>query len=73
MDEQQTLLQYALNEINSLREQNKIMSARLEVFDTMMRLFHTTPNYGGNGLMSPDIAWQIGKYLDSLKTEKTNV
>jgi hypothetical protein len=49
MNEQQ-LLQSALNEINSLRKQNELMAARLDVFDNMMRLFHTTPNFGSNGL-----------------------
>lgn len=68
MDEQQ-LLQSALNEIQSLRQQNKSMSERLEIFETMMRLFHTTPNYGGSGMMSPDIAWEINKYLESKRVQ----
>jgi hypothetical protein len=66
MNEQQ-LLQSALNEINSLRKQNELMAARLDVFDNMMRLFHTTPNFGSNGLMNPDITYEISKYLETKK------
>lgn len=69
MNEQQ-MLQSALSEINSLRKQNELMAARLEVFDTMMRLFHTQPNFGGGGLMHPDIAWEINKYLEVQNTVK---
>lgn len=59
------LLQQATNEIKSLRKQNELMAARLEMFDTMMRLFHTNPNYGSGGMMSPDVVYEIDKYLES--------
>ena len=61
------LLQQASNEIKSLRKQNELMAARLEVFDTMMRLFHTSPNYGSVGMMSPDVVYEVDQYLESQK------
>ena len=61
--EEQRMLQEAANEIRSLRIQNEKMSARLDVFDTMMRLFHSTPNWGNSGGMSPDLVYEIEKYL----------
>jgi len=61
------LLQEASAEIKTLRRQNELMAARLEVFDTMMRLFHTSPNYGNNGMMHPDIVYQIDKHIESQK------
>jgi hypothetical protein len=61
------LLQQASSEIKALRRQNELMSARLEVFDSMMRLFHTSPNYGQGGMMHPDIVYEIDKYLESYK------
>lgn len=61
------LLEKASAEIKSLRRSNELMGARLEVFDTMMRLFHTTPNFGGSGIMSPDVVYEVEKYLESQK------
>lgn len=69
MNEQQ-LLASALDEIRTLREQNKFMAARLDVFDNMLRVFHTVPNYGNSGAMHPDIAWEINKHLENLKKEE---
>jgi len=69
MTDQDRLLQSALNEIRTLRSTNELQSARLEVFDNMMRMFHTLPNYGNSGMMSPDIVWEIQKHLDNQKKE----
>lgn len=65
-----SLLTEAKSEIKSLRHQNELMSARLEMFDTMMRLFHTTPNYGSNGMSHPDIVWSIEKFITSKLTPR---
>jgi hypothetical protein len=66
---EQDMLQRANIEIKDLRRKNELMGARLDVFDSMMRLFHTNPNFGTSGMMHPDIAWEIDKYLESKKTE----
>ncbi len=58
------LLREAANEIKLLRVQNEKMSSRLEVFDSMMRLFHTSPNWGREGGMHPDIVWEIENALN---------
>lgn len=67
MTTEQRLLQQAAQEIRNLRNQNQLMSARLDTFDSMMRLFHTSPNWGNGGAMSPDIVWEIESLLKDQK------
>lgn len=62
------MLQQAATEIKSLRRQNELMAARLEVFDKCMLLLHTPPAYPSQG-MSPDLVWQIEKYVASKESE----
>lgn len=56
------LLQDAALEIKSLRKQNELMAARLDVFDKMILLLHTPPNYQSHG-MSEDLVWKIEKHI----------
>jgi len=63
MTTEQELLQRAVTEINILRRQNELMSAKLEMFDKCVLLLHTSPNYPSQG-MSPDLVWEIQKSLD---------
>lgn len=69
MKDAKLLLTEAAGEIKALRRQNDIMSARLDMFDKMMKLFHAAPNYGENGLMSPDLVYSIEKYLKEQEQE----
>jgi hypothetical protein len=62
--EHNVLLLKAAEEIKTIRRQNELMAARLDVFDKMILLLHTPPNYPGHG-MGEDIAWQIDEYLKS--------
>ncbi len=62
MTEETQLLQDAAFEIKSLRRQNDLMSARLQMFDAIMLLLHTEPAHQSQG-MSPDIVAQIEKYI----------
>lgn len=62
MTQEQLLLKSAAVEITSLRRQNELMSARLDMFDKCMILLHTTPAYPSQG-MSVDIVWEIEKHL----------
>lgn len=64
------LLTEAKNEIKSLRRQNELMASRLEMFDTMMRLFHTTPNYGKGGMLGPDVVYDIEMFITDKLTPK---
>lgn len=64
MKEQNELLQRAANEIRQLRSQNQLMAARLDMFDSLMLLFRTEPNFERNG-MGEDIVWQIEKTIAS--------
>lgn len=62
MDEKE-LLTRALSEIRGLRERNKIMSARLDMFDAVMSALHGQPARESSGLMHPDIVYEIEKHL----------
>lgn len=66
MTTEQCLLQDSVIEIRNLRAQNNHMSARLQMFDDLMLMFRTSPAYGGMQ-MSPDIAREIEKHLESAK------
>lgn len=68
--QEKEMLQRASNEIKHLREANALMAGRLEVFDTMMRLFHTSPNYGSGGMAHPDVVYEIDNHLENLKKEE---
>lgn len=57
------LLKSAVSEIRVLRRENELMRARLDMFDSLMSLFNTPPNYRGQG-MSPDLTWEIEKHIE---------
>jgi hypothetical protein len=63
MDEKE-LLQRALSEIRGLRESNKLMAARLEMFDAVMSALHGQPAHNNKGYMHPDIAFEIEAHLN---------
>lgn len=63
------LLQQAASEIRSLRSQNKLLSARLDMFDKCMVLLHTAPAYPGLGA-GEDIAWKIDKAIEQGNEQK---
>lgn len=64
MKTENEMLQAAANEIKSLRRQNQMMAARLEVFDNCMLLLKTRPDYPSQG-MSPDLVWSIETHLEN--------
>lgn len=67
------LLESARQEITQLRQQNNIMGARLEMFDSVMLLFRTEPNFPRMG-MSEDVNYRIEKFLASQLAEtKTTI
>lgn len=70
MKDEDQLLKEAVNEIRSLRNQNQLMSARLEMFDSVMAVLNTEVARRGQG-MSPDLAWEIERHLEK-KTVVTN-
>lgn len=61
-------IQEAQHEIRSLRQSNQILQARAEVFDGMMLLFTSQPNFRTQG-MSPDVVYVLEKYIDELKAK----
>lgn len=56
------LLQQSKEEIKTLRGQNEILFAKVEVMEFFKLVFHTSPNYPSQG-MSEDVVWKIEKYL----------
>lgn len=65
----ESLLLAAASEIKRLRSENQIMRVRLEMFDSMMLLFHTVPAYPGVG-HSPDVVYDLEKQAEKLKADK---
>lgn len=60
--QEQQLLKSAANEIMVLRTDNHNMRLRLDMFDQLMILFNTKPEYQSQG-MSPDLVWEIEKHI----------
>lgn len=69
MDDKE-LLERASSEIKHLREQNKLTGARLDVFDSIMLIFGTQPAYRGQGMMHPDIVYELDKAIERLKKDE---
>lgn len=64
MDEKE-LFERALQEIKNLRSQRALMKARLDMFDDVMSALHGKPGSNQEGLMAPDIVYEIEKYLSN--------
>jgi len=71
MKEEIELLKNSIFEINTLRRENELMKARLEMFDNMMAMLHTEVAHKSQG-MSPDLVSQIGKFLHQKKKPNDN-
>lgn len=65
--EETDLLKRALAEINSLRNQNELMRARLDMFDAVMSALHGQPATHHDRVMAPDVAYDIQRKIDSVK------
>lgn len=73
MEREIELLKSAVAEINMLRNQNQLMSARLDMFDSMMSVLHTDVARKSVG-MSPDLVREIEKFVQKENTvEKISV
>lgn len=57
------LLNEAVLEIKSLRRRNEIMSARLDMFDSINAMLHTRIAENSQG-MSPDLCWKIERFVN---------
>lgn len=62
------LLEQASDKIKSLRRQNELQAARLQMFDNMMRLFYTSASGGDVMGLEPAIEYEIDKYLKETET-----
>jgi len=63
MEREIELLKQATSEIKRLRSQNELMTARLDMFDSMMAVLHTDVARKSQG-MSPDLVWEIEKFIE---------
>lgn len=67
-----TLLIDAHEEIQSLRRQNEILTAKVEVMDLFGLALRTVPMHGMRG-MAPDVAWQLQKAIAELEAKPGDV
>ena len=65
-NEIQELLKDAVVEIRSLRNQNQLMSARLEMFDTITLMLKSDSLHKGYGESKPDVVRALEKAHDML-------
>ena len=63
------LLTDAIHEIRSLRRQNEILSAKVEVMDFFAMVLHTTPAQPSQGF-SPDVAYALEQEVAKLDAKK---
>jgi hypothetical protein len=63
------MLKEAISEIESLRRQNELMRARLDMFDTMNAILHTRVVSRNDGGLSPDCLFTFKKYIESKQSE----
>jgi|GEM_PF-2244309 len=63
------LLLNAKTEINTLRRDNEILRAKVEVMDLFAVVLHTAPARFSQGA-APDVAWALQKEIDKIEAEK---
>ena len=63
------LLLEAVVEVRSLRRENEILRAKVEVMDLFACVLHTSPALKSQG-MAPDVAWAMQNKIDDLTVEE---
>jgi hypothetical protein len=61
MNDLEHMLRQAVHEIRNLRRANEVLSAQVAVVETFRAAILGAPRGGG---MSPDIAWEMERYLE---------
>lgn len=64
------LLNEAAGEITRLRAQNQMQGARLQMFDDLMLVFRSAPNYPQSGMMAEDIVWKLNQAVKEAQAPK---
>lgn len=54
--------------IRDLRRTNEVLGAKVEVFESMMLLFTSQPNFR-NQQLSPDVVYALDKHVEELEDE----
>lgn len=65
------LLVSAQQEVVTLRRQNEILNAKVQMIDLFACVLHTTPARGSGVGMGEDVVWAINKLLTKWETEKS--
>lgn len=61
--ETKELLMRAREEIVSLRREKEKLSIRVNAIDDMLSLLNGKPGFKTEGVMSPDVLWELNKAL----------
>ena len=64
------LLNNAKHEIVTLRRENEILRAKVEMIELFSLILHTKPAYPSQG-MGEDVVWKITKQLEEIAKEET--
>lgn len=70
MNKDKILLKEAACTIKDTRRENEMLRARLSGFEDAMLLLKTQPSWGGQGLMSPDIVYDLEKRVEEISMEE---
>ncbi len=69
MDPLEHLLLHGIDEIQSLRRRNEILSAKVEMIDLFALVFRSQPAYPSVG-MSEDIVWKMQTNIDQIRRNR---
>ncbi len=70
MNKDKRLLQDAVRTIKELRQENKMLQTRLSGFEDALLLLKTAPNFSVQGMMHPDIAYELDKRLEEIECDE---
>lgn len=65
-----SLLLETMHEIRTLRRQNEILSAKVEMIDLFATVLYTKPHEPIVG-MSEDVAWKLQRAIDQVDSERS--
>jgi hypothetical protein len=63
------IIQHAVSDLRSLRHENEILRAKVDVMDLFAAMFFAeAPRRGG--MMAPDVVWKLERHLKSMEEER---
>lgn len=70
MNKDKRLLKDAAMTIKELRQENKMLQIRLSGFEDALLLLRTAPNFPGQGMMHPDVAYELEKRVAEIESDE---